>query len=274
MCEHEKLKVLCNTFYVLKLLLSKNIEQTGSESEEEEMKRKLFFAVFAILLCMTTVFFPENDILAEAKEKKIRLNHTSITVKNGKSVQLKLLGTSKKKLRSVKWSSTNEYNASVNRNGKVTGKRLGSVTITAKVGKKKYRCKVKVCSDIDEQKIQEVYANNVFTKDVLAQIKYTEDVVCGSDVSVKDPVAIKAIFTMFSSLKLTEVPHDPKYDEVIGGTGIGFVLKNGKIFTAHFKGDRLFVNGTGYEYEMDSSSRVFCDKLASLISKNKDWGEW
>ena len=46
--------------------------------------------------------------------------------------------------KSVKWSSSKSSVASVNAKGKVTAKKAGTATITAKVGGKKYTCKITV----------------------------------------------------------------------------------------------------------------------------------
>ncbi|MDY3918389.1 MAG: Ig-like domain-containing protein [Candidatus Limivivens sp.] len=58
----------------------------------------------------------------------------------GKTLQLKLTGTTQK----VKWSSSDTTVARVSSSGKVSGKKAGKATITAKVGTKKYTCKVTV----------------------------------------------------------------------------------------------------------------------------------
>ncbi len=70
---------------------------------------------------------------------KARLNATKATLTVGGSTQLKMYGVSK-----VTWSTSNKSVATVTSKGKVTAKKAGSATITAKVGKKKYTCKVTV----------------------------------------------------------------------------------------------------------------------------------
>lgn len=239
------------------------------------MKQKRTIAVFLCLVLFLSLTAGIR-IPAEAEAKssgKIRLNHKSIVVENGKSVQLKLLGTEKKKLRSVKWSSSNSYNASVNQKGKITGKRLGSVTVTAKVGKIKYRCKVQICSDIREKDIPDVYNNDVFTKELAQQLKQADN---GTGTAiVKDKMAVRAIFARFASLRLTEVPHDKKYDDVIGGLSVTFTLKDGKKLGASFKKDRLFVsNGKEYTYEVDGGLGKVGDEISKILYKNQDYGDW
>jgi len=71
---------------------------------------------------------------------KMKLDRTKTNLLVGKKTELELKGTSKK----VTWSSSNKKVATVNKKGIVTGKKTGTATITAKVGKKKFKCKVTV----------------------------------------------------------------------------------------------------------------------------------
>lgn len=71
---------------------------------------------------------------------KVKLNKTNLTITVGKTQTLKLKNNKKK----VTWSSNKKKVATVNQKGKVTAKKKGTATITAKVGKKKYKCKVTV----------------------------------------------------------------------------------------------------------------------------------
>lgn len=72
-----------------------------------------------------------------------KLNKTSITLKEGSSCQLKMIGTRQK----VKWSSSAKSVVTVSATGKVKAKQVKkdrSARITASVGGKKYSCKVLV----------------------------------------------------------------------------------------------------------------------------------
>ncbi len=71
--------------------------------------------------------------------KSLALSKTKVTLEAGKNTTLKL-DTNKK----IKWNSSNKNIASVNAKGKVTAKKAGKATITATVGKKKYKCIVTV----------------------------------------------------------------------------------------------------------------------------------
>ena len=72
-----------------------------------------------------------------------KLNKTSITLKEGSSCQLKMIGTRQK----VKWSSSAKSVVTVSATGKVKAKQVKkdtSARITASVGGKKYSCRVLV----------------------------------------------------------------------------------------------------------------------------------
>ena len=80
------------------------------------------------------------DNHAASTATKVKINKTKVTITEGKTVQLKVTGTKKK----VKWSTSKKSVATVTTKGKVTGKKAGTATITAKVGKKTLKCKVTV----------------------------------------------------------------------------------------------------------------------------------
>lgn len=73
-------------------------------------------------------------------KSKVRLNLTKATLSVGGSINLKLLNNKKK----VTWKSSNKKVASVTKKGKVKAKKKGKASIVAKVGKKKYTCKITV----------------------------------------------------------------------------------------------------------------------------------
>lgn len=68
------------------------------------------------------------------------ISKKNISLNKGSSMTLKMQNTKQK----VKWSSSNKKVAAVSTKGKVKGIKNGKVTITAKVGSKKYTCKVTV----------------------------------------------------------------------------------------------------------------------------------
>lgn len=70
----------------------------------------------------------------------VRLNKTSTTLNQGKTVQLSVSGTKN----TVSWSSSKTSVATVSKSGKVTARSPGTATIKAKVGGNSYTCKVTV----------------------------------------------------------------------------------------------------------------------------------
>ncbi len=97
--------------------------------------RRFLYGVLVILLCVV-------GLSGQPAQAKTRLNKTKLTISVGQKVTLKVKGSRKK----VKWSSSNKKVATVNQKGKVRAKKAGKATITAKIGKKKYRCKITVIS--------------------------------------------------------------------------------------------------------------------------------
>ncbi len=106
------------------------------------IKKILVIILTLILLSFVNTFFiTSNTFLSPSVEaSSIKINSKSKTLKVKQTYKLKILGTNKK----VKWSSGNTKVATVSSNGKVTAKKKGITTITAKVGNKKYHCKVTV----------------------------------------------------------------------------------------------------------------------------------
>ena len=98
--------------------------------------KKNIAIVLSLVLAAASIAMPST----ESKAAKMKLNKSSVTVAVGKKVSLKVKGTTKK----VSWTTSKKAIASVSKKGVVTGKNAGKATITAKVGTKKFRCKVTV----------------------------------------------------------------------------------------------------------------------------------
>ncbi|MBR2190895.1 MAG: Ig-like domain-containing protein, partial [Eubacterium sp.] len=90
--------------------------------------------------CYVSVTSNGKTVRVKVTVKKVSLNKKKIKVYKGYSKKLKVKGYKKK----VKWSSSNPRVAKVNKKGKVTGINPGKATITAKIGKTKLKCKVRV----------------------------------------------------------------------------------------------------------------------------------
>ena len=102
--------------------------------EDDYMKaKKLVLAILTTLLIFAAI--PLTTMAAT-----IRMSPATITLEVGEVYKLKVLGTAKKK----KWSSSRKKVATVNAKGVVTAKKKGTTMISAKVGGKTVKCKVKV----------------------------------------------------------------------------------------------------------------------------------
>ena len=101
--------------------------------------KKIFNKLLSIFLVLS-VLCSGLSFNTVAASSKIKISKTSITIKENKSYKLKITGTDEK----VKWSSKNKSIATVSQKGKVTGKKAGNTTITAKVSSKTLKCKVTV----------------------------------------------------------------------------------------------------------------------------------
>ena len=97
----------------------------------KSIKRSL---LYMFLLAVMLLAIPTQASAA------VTLNKTTVTLTVGQNTTLKVKGTKKK----AKWSSNKKSVATVSSSGKVTAKKKGSATITAKIGSKKYKCKVTV----------------------------------------------------------------------------------------------------------------------------------
>ncbi|MBR4344715.1 MAG: extracellular solute-binding protein [Lachnospiraceae bacterium] len=93
-------------------------------------------SIFVALL-LSLVFMLPGFVVQAASPK---LNKTSCSLDVGEKVKLKL----KNAKGTVKWSSSNKKVATVNKNGRVTARKVGSAIIKAKYKNKTYECKIKV----------------------------------------------------------------------------------------------------------------------------------
>mgnify|MGYP002600712688 CR=1 FL=1 len=101
-----------------------------------KMKRIL---TIVLTLALIVTMMPMNLTNVNAKSTT-RLSSKKIVLQVGKTKKLKV----KNKPAGVKvvWKSSKKKVATVSKKGKVKAKKPGKTTITAKVGKKKYKCKV------------------------------------------------------------------------------------------------------------------------------------
>ena len=104
------------------------------------LKKGIVTLVMLLCLAMVSPVTTIQIFNVETVQAAAKMNKTKATLVKGQSLQLKVNGNSKK----VKWSSSQKGIATVTSKGKVTAKNAGIAAITAKVGKKKYTCKITV----------------------------------------------------------------------------------------------------------------------------------
>lgn len=100
------------------------------------MKKKLI-SILMVFALVCSVLYSAGNVQAIGK---VKLSQKKMTLRVGEQKKLKLKGTKKK----VKWSSSKKKVATVSKKGVVKAKKKGKAVITARVGKKKYKCKVTV----------------------------------------------------------------------------------------------------------------------------------
>lgn len=127
------------------------------------MKEAKKVLAIALILVLSLSIIPLTNVSAAAK---VKLNKTKATIYVGKTITLKLKNNKSK----VKWSSSNKKVATVTKKGKVKGKKVGKATITAKIGKKKYKCKVTV-KNVSVKPIAPINIYNANFDDIVQDVK-------------------------------------------------------------------------------------------------------
>ena len=109
--------------------------------EKNRILRKfaaVLMAVFSLSLLSPEVAAHLGTV--QTVQAAVKISSKKLTMVKGQKKTLKVTGTSKK----AKWTSSKKSVASVTQKGVVTAKKKGTTTITAKIGSKKYTCKVTV----------------------------------------------------------------------------------------------------------------------------------
>lgn len=140
-----------------------------------------------------------TSVLAQAGN--ITINKTNVILSPKQTFQLKITGSKKK----IKWSTSKKKTVFVSNNGKITAKSTGSATITAKIGKKKYTCNVKVMTTkAISKKLASAYnwhCENVWNKGFCDIYHYIED---GSDSVGKKMNIEKTLSKLKTTLRKKE----------------------------------------------------------------------
>lgn len=151
---------------------------------------------FAVIFANVT---PKYHTVSAAS--KTALNYKKKTLTKGRTLKLKVKGTKKK----VKWSSSKKKVASVNAKGKVTAKSKGKAVITAKVGAKKYRCKITVVLPKKETE-----AAGQKTPETTVTPAKSETQITETPATETPATETPATETPSTETPATEVPEEPK----------------------------------------------------------------
>lgn len=161
---------------------------------------------FAVIFANVT---PKYHTVSAAS--KTTLNYKKKTLTKGQTLKLKVKGRKKK----VKWSSSKKKVASVNEKGKVTAKRKGKAVITAKVGAKKYRCKITVVllkkeTEAAGQKTPETTVTPAKSETQITETPATETPATETPATETPATETPATETPSTETPATEVPEEPK----------------------------------------------------------------
>ena len=119
--------------------------------EEKVMKKSdmILVSIVTVIFWLVLALMGPCDVKTYAAE---RISDKKVTLAVGDKYTLTVNGCNSKK---VTWSSNNSKVAKVSRKGRVTAKKPGKAKIFAKVGKKKYTCRVTV-KQIDDGCVPEI----------------------------------------------------------------------------------------------------------------------
>lgn len=108
----------------------------------EDIMNKLAKHIAVVLSAAMVLTSVQGSTAGAAKKAKI--SNSKLTLEVGQTRKLSVKNLTKKQSKKVKWSSNPKKIAQVSRTGKVTAKKKGVAKVIAKIGKKKYTCKVTV----------------------------------------------------------------------------------------------------------------------------------
>lgn len=196
-------------------------------------------------LCGVLILSSANvNVMAKPK---VKISKKSITITVGKTRKLKLKNNRKK----VKWKSLNKKIATVSKKGVVKGKKKGRTTIVAKVGKKKYKCRVKVIArkKVKSDPVKEIRDPNKMYVD----LKYDKNIgyYCSqyqvswvNNVLTKEKIEIAGFVVLDMKYKLTEKDNG-KYDLTVNCTVKKIFDRYGnKAETTFWVGLQFYLNNT------------------------------
>ena len=148
----------------------------------KRMKKLIGILLFVLTFGLaSTITIPQIGTCVDVQAATVSLNKKSTSVYIGKTTQLKVKNYTGK----IKWSSSNTSIATVSSTGKVKGKKAGTVTISARAGKKTLKCKVTVRSVISVSP-KEIYLDGTDDATITVKLKHR----CGLRYSITSPYVV------------------------------------------------------------------------------------
>ena len=148
----------------------------------KRMKKLIGILLFVLTFGLaSTITIPQIGTCVDVQAATVSLNKRSTSVYIGKTTQLKVKNYTGK----IRWSSSNTSIATVSSTGKVKGKNAGTVTISARAGKKTLKCKVTVRSVISVSP-KEIYLDGTDDATITVKLKHR----CGLRYSITSPYVV------------------------------------------------------------------------------------
>ena len=139
--------------------------------------------------CLFACTFQAVPAVAKVSPK---LSAEQVFLEKGNTKKVTMKGLSKKQ--KVKWTTGNSKIFSVSKKGKIKAKKAGEAKLTAKLGKKKYKCKVVVFP-----KIKMTFNNDVYTEEKYEALTKIE---LDKYYRVVDPVLLKMVYSKCAGASL------------------------------------------------------------------------
>lgn len=210
---------------------------------------KRYFSIFLVLSMFITLFLPNQY----ANAASIKLSKNNITILEGDTTSIKIIGTNS----SVLWSSDNKYIASVNSKGVITGKGIGFTYIKAKVNSKYYRCKVTVNKKHSELYSEfEKYVGKDFTINTGEKVKVVEtDGKTAYDIPVVILFDYTEIACVVEGIRTVDIPGNQRY--IIVDFSVmnlsDHEISSSDVFLSLSDSNQFIYNPVEYNYDEDLS---------------------
>lgn len=166
---------------------------------------KKFAACLFLVFCLAvtvSIDIPQLNLVSTVQAaSKVKISKTKASLEKGSTLQLKISGTKKK----VQWSTSSSKIATVNSKGKVTAKKAGTATITAKVDGKKYRCKITVTTPAISKKTLKLTVKDTYTLKMTGtkkSVKWSSSKSSVASVNAKGKVTAKKAGTATITAKV------------------------------------------------------------------------